>query len=38
MPGVAISQIQYAWRSPTLGIQQQIYTALEKEMNAPAPS
>ena len=24
------SQIQYAWRSPSLGIQQQIYTVLEK--------
>ena len=24
------SQIQYAWRSPTLGIQQQIYNVLEK--------
>jgi metal-dependent amidase/aminoacylase/carboxypeptidase family protein len=25
-----LSQIQYAWRSPALGIQQQIYTVLEK--------
>jgi aminobenzoyl-glutamate utilization protein B len=24
------SQIQYAWRSPTLGIQQQIYTVLDR--------
>jgi aminobenzoyl-glutamate utilization protein B len=24
------SQIQYAWRSPSLGIQQQIYAVLEK--------
>jgi aminobenzoyl-glutamate utilization protein B len=25
-----LSQIQYAWRSPALGIQQQIYTVLER--------
>jgi metal-dependent amidase/aminoacylase/carboxypeptidase family protein len=25
-----LSQIQYAWRSPALGIQQQIYTVLQK--------
>jgi hypothetical protein len=25
-----VSQIQYAWRSPSLGIQQQIYTVLEQ--------
>ena len=26
------SQIQYAWRSPSLGIQQQIYTVLERNV------